>query len=130
MTNLIQQAEALEAQARELREQAAREPLRLWVNVSSDGTAYAHKFKAIAEGTAIGQRGYQRTAVPMVEVRPGYALVKVPTHEDLLGAYNKGRCAAGFDPKGALPYYDRIFCRAFANELGLRDSLAGVEVEK
>lgn len=110
MTNLIQQAEALEAQARELREQAAREPLRLWVNVSSDGTAYAHKFKAIAEGTAIGQRGYQRTAVPMVEVREGWQLVKVPTDEELIAAWH-------------LPKRDGDevgFLRANVNALGLK----------
>ena len=137
MTDLIQRAEALEAQARtkdtlaamnradatdfraeaaKLREQA-REPLRLWVNVGGDMLAAGYPNEAEAKWRA---RHRTRIAVPMVEVRPGYALVKVPTDEEILLAMRQvPGCSYGSD-----------FCRLFIEALGLRDSLAGVEVEK
>ena len=131
MTDLIQQAEALEAQASlhetnaeltlcraknaraeavKLREQAAREPLRLWVNYGAGMPAYAYTSESDARHNASMARA--RIAVPMVEVRP----VRI-TDEHIFGAVN-------------------IWNDTYTNPDGFRAvmeyalSLAGVEVEK
>jgi hypothetical protein len=104
-------------EAAKLREQA-REPLRLWVNVYPDrDTTYAYTKEEFAR---IRNVNATRIAVPMVEVRPGYALVKVPTDEELIAAWHSPKRDGN----------EVGFLRANANALGLRDSLAGVEVEK
>ena len=131
MTDLIKQAEALEAnatvaehaaksqhadaerwraEAAKLREQAAREPLRLWVNYGAGMPAYAYTSESDARHNASMARA--RIAVPMVEVRP----VRI-TDEHIFGAVN-------------------IWNDTYTNPDGFRAvmeyalSLAGVEVEK
>ena len=61
-------AERWRAEAAKLREQAAREPLPCWVNVSASGGLYPHKTKKLAERYAVSSGfSYDRIAVPMVE---------------------------------------------------------------
>jgi len=135
MTDLIQRAEALEAnatvaehaaksqhadaerwraEAAKLREQA-REPLRLWVNIHPNGKMFYYDTPEFAMSGMQGHVGVPgfRIAVPMVEVRP----VRIaPEHEQQ--AWQIFNDTYGF---GAKPW------RAVM-EYAL--SLAGVEVEK
>ena len=132
MTDLIQQAEALEQQARtkdtlaamnradatdfreqaaKLREQAAREPLRLWVNYGAGMPAYAYTSESDARHNASMAR--TRIAVPMAEVRP----VRI-TDAELLEKWTSHVLVGHSELAPRL--------RAFINAL----SLAGVEVEK
>jgi hypothetical protein len=143
MTDLIQQAEALESmasdcestaenwkaaaiqrraqaakfreldeanrckEAAKLREQAAREPLRLWVNWHGAGDHYSYDTEAEArEGAGPSAK---RIAVPMVEARP----VRI-TPESLQQAYHR--------------YHGINGNMRVVMEYAL--SLAGVEVEK
>ena len=131
MTDLIKQAEALEAnatvaehaaksqhadaerwraEAAKLREQAAREPLRLWVNVG--GGMVPTVFTSESEARHNASMARDRIAVPMIEVRP----VRI-TDEHIGGAVS-------------------IWNDTYTNPDGFRAvmeytlSLAGVEVEK
>lgn len=132
MTDLIKQAEALEAQARtkdtlaamnradatdfraeaaKLREQA-REPLRLWMLIGANGD-WLGTYDSEGAAMAVAAAGDGRRVVPMVEVRP----VRI-TDAELLEKWTSHVLVGHSELAPRL--------RAFINAL----SLAGVEVEK
>ena len=132
MTDLIQQAEALEAQARiddaqaeiarhdaadfraaaaKLREQE-RDPLRLWMLIGANGD-WLGTYDSEGAAMAVAAAGNGRRVVPMVEVRP----VRI-TDAELLEKW------ASHVLVGHSELAPRL--RAFINAL----SLAGVGVEK
>lgn len=134
MNDLIQQAEALEAQAdnydktaalcetsaRQVRAEAAklreqaREPLRLWANSYNDGSVGTYDSECAAQVSARNWKPTPiRIAVPMVEVRP----VRI-TDAELLEKWTSHVLVGHSELAPRL--------RAFINAL----SLAGVEVEK
>lgn len=135
MTTLIQQAEALDdraceheasaknltvaaekcrAEAAKLRERAAREPLRLWVNAG--GGMNPSVFTAEADARYNASMARDRIAVPMVEVRP----VRITDKQE------KAAYAAYREVLNHAPYTTLAGIRAVM-EYAL--SLAGVEVE-
>lgn len=92
-----------------------REPLRLWVNVTDLGWDMRYSAESSPEKVApIRCNGTEplRIAVPMVELRPGWALVKVPTDEELVAAWTS--------PIERVDFLGLL--RSFANALGLRES--------
>ena len=104
-------AERWRAEAAKLREQAAREPLRLWVNYGAGMPAYAYTSESDARHNASMAR--TRIAVPMAEVRP----VRI-TDAELLEKWTSHVLVGHSELAPRL--------RAFINAL----SLAGMEVEK
>ena len=106
--NLTVAAEKCRTKAAKLREQAAREPLRLWMLIGANGD-WLGTYDSEGAAMAVAAAGNGRRVVPMVEVRP----VRI-TPESLQQAYHRYHGING-NMRAVMEY---------------ALSLAGVEVEK
>lgn len=102
-------AERWRAEAAKLREQA-REPLLLWVNYGAGMPAYAYTSESEARHTIHASMARTRIAVPMVELKPGWAVVKVPSDARIR--------EVSYLPNKFTP--TEVWIREILNELGVK----------